>query len=591
MRIARWVPVVALLSSVALLGGCGLVGGSSNNSGSGLAITTAALPDATVSQSYSGSLQATGGATPYSWSLIGGSLPTGLSMSTSGQITGTPSTMGNYAFQTQVTDATNRSSSTNFSIQVTGPTPSITSVSPQYGSISGGTTVTISGKNLQSGATVTFGGDDATSTNVIGPSQMTAITPPHAAGSVNVTVMNPGGKSGTLPAGFGYGNAAPSASAISPNSGPTAGGTTVKITGANFVFGAIVLFAGVQASSIAVTSPTQIQAVSPAGTAGTVDVSVRNPDGQTATLSGAYTYGSDPPSSLLTGCTLSSGNVLQGCDNSAYNGLTTGGSANGWTIAAADGFDDGALANSRNENLNGVSIECTFAHTGSCAIDGHTSTSNTNYQWNLNAGVVGTSHDVYISWWDYTDNYTQSWNGQYRIAGVFDSGGKGSSYLDRQSGTGQYCRNGIGPGSLYECQSAQLDDEVQCSTCNGIDNWGPAFNFINRSWKQFEIHFKANTVTTPITGLDGNGELDFYVNGQLVFQKIGNINYYDMTGMKIRIGGYYGTLKGTDSTGTTCENPTTAAVRSYCVPFTACSPCPIPSDFTRYMDDIIVLKK
>ncbi|MBU1167045.1 putative Ig domain-containing protein, partial [Patescibacteria group bacterium] len=40
-----------------------------------------------------------GGQTPYSWSISGGSLPPGLSLSTSGFITGTPTTAGNYNLQ------------------------------------------------------------------------------------------------------------------------------------------------------------------------------------------------------------------------------------------------------------------------------------------------------------------------------------------------------------------------------------------------------------------------------------------------------------------------------------------------------------
>lgn len=68
-------------------------------------ITTSSLPGATAGQSYSQALQASGGETPYSWALAGGSLPPGLSLNASGQISGTPSSSGLYNFTVQVTDA------------------------------------------------------------------------------------------------------------------------------------------------------------------------------------------------------------------------------------------------------------------------------------------------------------------------------------------------------------------------------------------------------------------------------------------------------------------------------------------------------
>jgi len=56
-----------------------------------LNITTTSLPDAPRNQSYSQTLQATGGITPYSWSVVSGSLPSGLSLdSSTGVISGTP---------------------------------------------------------------------------------------------------------------------------------------------------------------------------------------------------------------------------------------------------------------------------------------------------------------------------------------------------------------------------------------------------------------------------------------------------------------------------------------------------------------------
>ena len=71
-----------------------------------LAITTTALPNGAVNVPYSATLGATGGVQPYTWSLAAGSsLPAGLSLSPSGQITGTPLIAATSTFTVQVKDA------------------------------------------------------------------------------------------------------------------------------------------------------------------------------------------------------------------------------------------------------------------------------------------------------------------------------------------------------------------------------------------------------------------------------------------------------------------------------------------------------
>jgi hypothetical protein len=70
-----------------------------------LSITTTSLTSGTVGVSYATNLSATGGKTPYTWSIISGSLPSGLSLSTGGLISGTPTTAGTYSFTVQVRDS------------------------------------------------------------------------------------------------------------------------------------------------------------------------------------------------------------------------------------------------------------------------------------------------------------------------------------------------------------------------------------------------------------------------------------------------------------------------------------------------------
>jgi Putative Ig domain len=71
-----------------------------------LTISTSKLPQATAKASYTATLTATGGTSPYTWSMNSGRLPAGLSLANTGTISGTPSSSGNYSFGVRVTDST-----------------------------------------------------------------------------------------------------------------------------------------------------------------------------------------------------------------------------------------------------------------------------------------------------------------------------------------------------------------------------------------------------------------------------------------------------------------------------------------------------
>ena len=86
-----------------------------------LLITTTSLPDGAVGVAYSQRVTATGGTTPYTWAITAGALPPGLSLnSTSGIISGTPTTAGLAGFTMQVTDAVSATATADLSINVPG---------------------------------------------------------------------------------------------------------------------------------------------------------------------------------------------------------------------------------------------------------------------------------------------------------------------------------------------------------------------------------------------------------------------------------------------------------------------------------------
>ena len=85
---------------------------------SALAVSTTSLSAGTVGTVYSASVQASGGTTPYTWSLSSGTLPAGLTLSSAGAISGTPTAAGTASFTVQVKDGANATATKSLSIVV-----------------------------------------------------------------------------------------------------------------------------------------------------------------------------------------------------------------------------------------------------------------------------------------------------------------------------------------------------------------------------------------------------------------------------------------------------------------------------------------
>jgi hypothetical protein len=181
------------------------------------------------------------------------------------------------------------------------PPPTIASITPDTGPESGGVQVTITGSGFATGALaaeVRFGNTlvDAAATRVISETAL-AVTLPAGTGIVDVTVLNPDGQQARRANGFTFVPPVPppTISNAIPNRGSTAGGYLVQIVGSGFLSGASVFFGRdgdfTPATVLAVENAgTLLQVTAPARAAGTVDVRVRNTDGQQATVAGVFTY-------------------------------------------------------------------------------------------------------------------------------------------------------------------------------------------------------------------------------------------------------------------------------------------------------------
>ena len=213
---------------------------------------------------------------------FGNKVATSFTVNSSTQITAVaPSGTGTV----NVTVTTSQGTSTQTVPFTYAAAPSLSGVSPNQGSVSGGTTVTLTGVNLSGATAVSFGGVAAVSFTVNSGTQITAVSPAHAAGAAAVTVTTPGGTSNPNdPNAFFYYAAQPSLTALTPASGPTAGGTAVTITGDDLLGATAVSFGGVVAASFTVDFATQITAVTPGHAPGATDVAVTTPGGVSGPL-------------------------------------------------------------------------------------------------------------------------------------------------------------------------------------------------------------------------------------------------------------------------------------------------------------------
>jgi hypothetical protein len=197
--------------------------------------------------------------------------------------------------------------------------PTETAISPATGPAVGGIHVTLTGTRFKAGASVRFGDTIATNVVVHNDTTISVTVPPHPAGAVTVTIIDPGTHAGTkfhrsnsasaspTPAiTFTYTGAPPvvanpTISRVDPAQGSARGGDRVTVTGTGFVSGMKVTFGGVAATDLLIQNATTVLVTTPAHAAGSVDVTVTDANGaHPASLTGGYLYvahggGDGPP--------------------------------------------------------------------------------------------------------------------------------------------------------------------------------------------------------------------------------------------------------------------------------------------------------
>lgn len=188
-------------------------------------------------------------------------------------------------------------------------TPLPTGTSIDFGPLGGGQTITISGTDFQNGATASIGGVPCAPTTFVSATTITCVTPPMAAGTYPIVVLNPNGLSNTVAGGYTY-QGPPTVTAVGLNYGPTAGGQLITFTGTLFKPGITATVDGFPCLASSYVSATSMQCLTPVhGALGTYNVGVTNLDTQSGGLASAYSY---VPAPTTTSASLAYGPLAGG---------------------------------------------------------------------------------------------------------------------------------------------------------------------------------------------------------------------------------------------------------------------------------------
>ncbi len=170
-------------------------------------LTAPALTAGTVGTPYSVFFTATGGTTPYTWSAITPALPPGLSLSSSGRLSGTPTTAGSYGLTVQVTDDVKATSEQQFTLTVGPAPPSLLSIA-----------VTPANPTIGLGGTEPF---TATGTFSNKTTQNLTSSVAWTSGTTTAATITAGGVAGAVAAGT---------STITATLGSVSGSTALKVS-------------------------------------------------------------------------------------------------------------------------------------------------------------------------------------------------------------------------------------------------------------------------------------------------------------------------------------------------------------------------
>jgi subtilisin family serine protease len=328
-----------------------------------LTVTTHSLPNGTQNSAYSTTLAATGGTTPYSWSISAGTLPTGLSLvSSTGVISGTPTATGTSNFTVQVTDANSATATQPLSLNVVAPQLTVTTTSLPNGTQNAGysTTLTATGGTTPytwsiSAGTLPTGLSLASSTGVISGT-------PTATGTSNFTMKVTDANSATATQPLSLAVVAPPLTVTTtslPNGTQNAAySTTLTATGGTTPY-TWSISAGTLPTGLSLVSSTGVISGTPSAT-GTSNFTVKVTDANSATATQPLSL-----TVVVAPLTVVTTSLANGTQNIAYSvtltatggtapyswSITVGTLPSGLTLASSTGVISGTPSATGTSNF------------------------------------------------------------------------------------------------------------------------------------------------------------------------------------------------------------------------------------------------
>ncbi len=156
-----------------------------------IVLSPSTLPDATLGEAYSQTLTASGGTDPYTFTVVTGTLPPGLTLAPGGVLSGTPTATGFYEFTVAAEESNSNCRGTHdYSLSV-APAPTTTSLSASATVVTYGTSVTFTATVAPSAATGSVGFFDGATPlgNAILSGGTASLTVSFAAGAHSVTAV------------------------------------------------------------------------------------------------------------------------------------------------------------------------------------------------------------------------------------------------------------------------------------------------------------------------------------------------------------------------------------------------------------------
>ncbi|HYX19692.1 MAG TPA: Ig domain-containing protein, partial [Thermoanaerobaculia bacterium] len=196
-----------------------------------ITIAPPTLPAGTQNTAYNQTLIASGGAPPYTYAVTTGALPSGLTLSAGGTLSGTPTVQGTFPFTVTATDANTCTGSQAYSLVIGAPTQVTVALSPPSRTIVVGTNGSLSVTiNITQSTDTIVTLSSANSGIVSVPASVTILANQHSASfsASGVTLGGPVTITATLPPSF---NAAPATSAVTVIAPPAAAVPTVSVLG------------------------------------------------------------------------------------------------------------------------------------------------------------------------------------------------------------------------------------------------------------------------------------------------------------------------------------------------------------------------